>query len=163
MSRVLEEVIATHDAWSKRFSTGVLNKWVKDLMVAMPVPRISGRAVNLKFMTQIKTRPPTFALFCNVKELPQSFHRFLRARMQRELNLEGVPVRFVVRKTQGKATERSLLRRSSAKKQVRFNNSSLPVGKKREKNKFLMVKKLREMRKGRRRKDKRAQGKARYH
>ena len=78
VNAVLEAVLAVHDAWSKRVTTWVLNRWLKDMMVSTPAPRAGGKAVSVKYITQIKTRPPTFALFCNAQVLPGFFDRFLR-------------------------------------------------------------------------------------
>ena len=108
--RLLDTVLEVHDAWSKRVPTWVLNKWIKDVMVTAAPPRAGGKALKLKYMTQIKSRPPTFALFCNADELPGFFERFLRSRLQTDFSLKGVPIRFEVRKTQGAAVQASLLK-----------------------------------------------------
>lgn len=108
--RLLDTVLEVHDAWSKRVPTWVLNKWIKDVMVTAAPPRQGGRALKLKYMTQVKARPPTFALFCNVPALPGFFERFVRARLQSDFSLRGVPIRFEVRKTAGSAVQRPLLK-----------------------------------------------------
>lgn len=108
--RLLETVVAVHDAWSKRVPTWVLNKWIKDVMVTAPPTRAGGKVLKLKYMTQIKARPPTFALFCNADEIPGFFERFLRSRIQKDFQLEGVPLRFEVRKTSGAEVNASLLK-----------------------------------------------------
>jgi GTP-binding protein len=99
IDRILNTVIKVHDAWSRRVSTGDLNSWLKDLLVTNPPPRVNGRLLNLKYITQIKSRPPTFALFTNMEELPGFFERFLKSNIQQAFKLQGVPLRFVVRKT----------------------------------------------------------------
>lgn len=107
IDRLLNTVIEVHDAWSKRIETGTLNAWVRDLMVTQPPPRVDGKAMNLKYMTQVKTRPPTFALFTNLEEVPIFFERYLKSNIQTAFNLQGVPIRFVVRKTKGVNIHRS--------------------------------------------------------
>eukprot|EP01034_Spumella_vulgaris_P026595 gene26595-33197_t len=109
INRLLETVISTHDAWSKRINTGLLNNWLKDLMVTAPTPRAGNKRINIKYITQIKTRPPTFALFGNVAEIPGFFERFLKSRMQRDFKLEGIPLRYLIRKTKGHAVKKRLL------------------------------------------------------
>jgi len=106
IGRLLTTVIRTHDAWSARISTWVLNRWLADLMVAAHAPRVSGKIVKIKYMTQIKSRPPVFALFCNVDSLPSFFERFLRFKLQSEFRLEGIHVRFAVRRTETRAVNR---------------------------------------------------------
>jgi hypothetical protein len=108
--RLLDIVVATHDAWSKRVPTWVLNRWIKETMVTASPPRTAGRPFKLKYATQIKTRPPTFALFCNASELPGFLERFLRSRMQKDFGLQGVPIRFEVRKTTGAPVDQALLK-----------------------------------------------------
>lgn len=75
---VLQAVLETHDSWSRRISTWVLNRWIKDALVSTNPPRAAGKEVTIKYMTQVKTRPPTFAVFCNMEELPGFFERHLR-------------------------------------------------------------------------------------
>lgn len=106
MGKLLTTVIRTHDAWSARISTWVLNRWLADLMVVARPPRVSGKIVKIKYITQIKSRPPVFALFCNVDKLPSFFERFLRFKLQSEFRLEGIHVRFAIRKTETRAVNR---------------------------------------------------------
>ena len=75
---VLQAVLETHDSWSRRISTWVLNRWIKDALLSSNPPRAAGKEVTIKYMTQVKTRPPTFAVFCNMEELPGFFERHLR-------------------------------------------------------------------------------------
>eukprot|EP00428_Durinskia_dybowskii_P068144 CAMPEP_0170409292 /NCGR_PEP_ID=MMETSP0117_2-20130122/29262_1 /TAXON_ID=400756 /ORGANISM="Durinskia baltica, Strain CSIRO CS-38" /LENGTH=734 /DNA_ID=CAMNT_0010666715 /DNA_START=221 /DNA_END=2425 /DNA_ORIENTATION=+ len=101
IDRLLNTVIGVHDAWSRRVETGSLNSWLRDLLVTQPPPRVDGKLLNVKYITQVKTGPPTFALFSNHEELPIFFERFLKSNIQTAFNLQGVPIRFVIRKTKG--------------------------------------------------------------
>jgi GTP-binding protein len=65
INRLLSTVLRVHDSWSNRISTWILNKWLKDLLVINPPPRVAGKQLSIKYMVQVKSRPPTFALFCN--------------------------------------------------------------------------------------------------
>ena len=51
--RVLDTVLRTHDAWSNRVSTWILNKWIKDLMVTMTPAKIGSKTLNIKYMSQV--------------------------------------------------------------------------------------------------------------
>lgn len=106
INRLLHTVLKVHDSWSRRIDTWVLNSWLKELMVSAPETNHGGRPVRLKYMTQTKARPPTFALFCNVSALPGTFERFLRTRLHADFSLTGVPLRFIVRKTPGLTIKR---------------------------------------------------------
>lgn len=107
---LLNTVIAVHDAWSKRISTGLLNTWLRDTLISAPHPRSGGKRINVKYVTQVKSRPPTFVLSTNVFELPGFFERFLKSRMQSAFKMEGVPLRFIVRKSKGAEVRKSLLK-----------------------------------------------------
>eukprot|EP01041_Mallomonas_annulata_P001077 gene1077-2106_t len=100
INSLLYTVIKAHDAWSQRIDTWVLNGWFKDLMVTMPPTRVDGRVVKIKYITQVKSRPPTFALFCNTSTVPGAMERFIRSKLQRDFSLDGVPLRFLIRKSE---------------------------------------------------------------
>ena len=57
------------------------------------------RSLSDSFLPQVKSRPPTFAFFCNTKEIPGFFERFLRSRIQKDFKLDGVPIRMLIRKS----------------------------------------------------------------
>ena len=127
VTRILTTVISTHDAWHKRLSTWILNKWLKDLLVSAPSPKQNGRNIQVKYMTQVKSRPPTFALFCNMTEIPGFYDRFLRSKLQEDFKLQGVPIRFVIRKTKGRDPKMSLLNKGQNRRGV-GRGEGRPVG-----------------------------------
>lgn len=110
MDELLRTVVKTHDGWSRRISTWVLNRWLRDALVVNPPPRIGSRAITVKYITQVKSRPPAFTMFCNSSEVPRFFERFLRNKLQSDFKLEGIPVRISFRKTKGTATNKALLK-----------------------------------------------------
>ena len=81
-------------------STGKLNRWLTAMTENTPPPlSATKRPIPLKYITQIKTRPPTFALFSsNPEKLPESYLRYLMRGMARDLKMEGVPIRVLMRK-----------------------------------------------------------------
>lgn len=110
LDRLLHTVIRTHDGWSRRISTWILNRWLRDTLIVNPPPRVGTKRVSVKYITQIKSRPPAFVIFCNTTALPRFFDRFLRNKLQSDFKLEGIPVRINIRKTKGTATNKALLR-----------------------------------------------------
>ena len=57
-----------------------------------------GRRVRIRYMTQPKRRPPTFALFGNqLKALPEAYLRYLANSLRETFHLEGAPIRFLLR------------------------------------------------------------------
>jgi GTP-binding protein len=98
---LMRAVFSVHAAWNKRVSTADLNRWLATVTGHHPPPLAGGRAVKLRYMTQIKTRPPTFALFVNrPSELPEGYLRYLANGLRETFELNGVPLRLILRKGQ---------------------------------------------------------------
>jgi GTP-binding protein len=98
IERVLEAVLAADRAWNTRISTGELNRFLELALERHPPPAISGRRVRIRYVTQPKARPPTFALFGNqLKELPESYLRYLTNALRESFDLKGTPIRFSLR------------------------------------------------------------------
>jgi len=86
------------EAWSRRVSTGQLNRWFEAAVEKNPPPAPGGRRIKLRYITQVNTRPPSFVLFGNrVDELPDSYLRYLINGIRRELGFAAVPVRLHAR------------------------------------------------------------------
>ena len=92
---VLDVAFDLRDAWAKRIPTGELNRWFEDAVEANPPPAPKGQRIKLRYITQVKTRPPTFVVFGNrTDELPESYRRYLLNAMRRDLKLGPVPLRL---------------------------------------------------------------------
>ncbi|HUF57004.1 MAG TPA: ribosome biogenesis GTPase Der [Thermohalobaculum sp.] len=92
-------VLEMHGVWNRRVTTGELNRWLAARLEEHPPPAPSGRRIRLRFMTQVKARPPSFVVFCSRPEaLPQSYTRFLVNGLRRDFGLHGVPIRLALRK-----------------------------------------------------------------
>lgn len=110
LQRLLRTAAQVHDAWDRRISTGTLNSWLREASVTAPSAKVGDKLLKIKYVTQIKSRPPTFKLFCNATELPPFFERYFRHKIQHDFDLKGVPVRFVVTKSEGKEVKKHLLK-----------------------------------------------------
>jgi len=87
------------NVWSKRISTGKLNQWLSTMVERHPPPIKSGRRIRIRYITQAKTRPPTFIIFSSKgDELPEAYSRFLVNGIRTDFNLPGVPIRIITRK-----------------------------------------------------------------
>ena len=85
--------------WNMRISTGRLNRWLEAMLEAHPPPLAEGRRLRIRYITQIKTRPPTFALFVSrPADIPESYLRYLTAGLRSEFGMRGTPIRMVMRK-----------------------------------------------------------------
>ena len=100
LNKLMDAVLDVYRLWNSRISTGQLNKWLDYVTQAHPAPAINGRRIRIKYMTQIKTRPPTFALFASqADELPASYTRYLVNSLRKDFDLPGIPIRFQIRGT----------------------------------------------------------------
>ena len=96
--KLLDQVLAIYSTWNQRVSTGRLNRWLEGVIAHHPPPLASGRRIKVKYLTQIKTRPPSFVLFSSKStELPDSYVKYLINGLRQSFQLEGVPIRFSVR------------------------------------------------------------------
>ena len=98
IDQLLQTAFETREAWSKRVSTGQLNRWFEKGIEANPPPAPGGKRIKLRYITQAKTRPPGFILFgTRVDQLPTSYERYLINGIRRELGFGAVPVRLTLR------------------------------------------------------------------
>ena len=98
VDKLLEAVIATHEVWNMRISTGRLNRWLAPVIDATPPPAVSGRRIKIRYATQPKARPPFFLLFGNsVESIPESYKRYLVNGLRETFGLNGVPIRLSMR------------------------------------------------------------------
>ncbi len=99
LDRLREAVLKVHEIWNLRISTSRLNRWLGERTAEHAPPAPSGRRIKLRYMTQVKARPPSFIAFCSRPEdLPESYTRFLVNGLRRDFGLDGVPIRFDYRK-----------------------------------------------------------------
>ena len=99
LDRLMQAVVETHKKWNRRISTAKLNRWLETMQVQHPPPAVSGRRLRLKYMTQIKARPPGFVISCTRPDaLPASYTRYLINGLRQDFDLPGVPIRVSYRK-----------------------------------------------------------------
>ena len=98
IDELVEAAFAAREAWSKRVSTGQLNRWFEGAIEKNPPPAPGGKRIKLRYLTQAKTRPPGFILFgTRVDQLPESYRRYLLNGIRRDLGFGAVPVRLTLR------------------------------------------------------------------
>jgi len=98
LDRLMQAVIDVHEVWNKRVPTNPLNRWLEHAIQAHPPPAVSGRRLKLNYMTQPKTRPPSFVLFCTRADaVPDAYLRYLVNGMRETFDLPGVPIRITLR------------------------------------------------------------------
>jgi GTPase len=98
LDTMMKVAFETREAWSRRVPTGELNRWFERAIEANPPPAPGGRRIKLRYVTQIKTRPPSFVIFgTRVDQLPESYRRYLVNGIRRDLGFGAVPVRLTLR------------------------------------------------------------------
>ena len=101
VDKLLDAAFDLEAIWSRRLTTNSLNRWLQAMEDAHPPPLVKGRRLKLRYMTQTKSRPPTFVLFCNLPEaMPDSYLRYLVNGLRDQFKLPGVPIRFVLRRSE---------------------------------------------------------------
>jgi GTPase len=98
LDRLMEAVIDAHEVWNRRASTSALNRWLEGVTSAHPPPAVSGRRIRLDYVTQAKSRPPTFVLFASrADKVPDQYKRYLVNSLRETFDLPGTPVRLTLR------------------------------------------------------------------
>src|SRR5688572_8100051 len=98
IDQILKVAFELREAWSRRVGTGELNRWFESALEANPPPAPKGKRIKLRYITQVKNRPPSFVVFGNrLDELPESYRRYLVNALRRDLKLGPVPLRLTFR------------------------------------------------------------------
>ena len=99
LNALMKAVFAADTVWNRRVPTAALNRWLGAIQERHPPPLAAGRRLRLRYITQVNTRPPSFALFASQPgELPESYQRYLVNALRADLALPGTPIRLMLRK-----------------------------------------------------------------
>ena len=95
---LIERSFAVYEIWNQRVPTAKLNRWFEAIVERHPPPLVQGRRLKLRYITQIKTRPPSFACFCNQPDqVPESYKRYVINELRKQFTLPGVPIRLLMK------------------------------------------------------------------
>ncbi len=95
LDQMLSAAFEVREAWSRRVPTAALNRWFDHALETNPPPAPGGRRIKLRYITQIKTRPPSFVVFgTQLDDLPSSYERYLLNSIRKDLGFGAVPVRL---------------------------------------------------------------------
>jgi GTP-binding protein len=98
LDKLMQSIIDTDKVWNRRISTAKLNRWLEHQQVQHPPPAVSGRRLKLKYMTQVKARPPGFMISCTRPDaVPESYIRYLTNGLRNDFQMPGVPIRIHLR------------------------------------------------------------------
>jgi GTP-binding protein len=100
ISKLFPALRKAYDIWNTRIPTGALNRWFETALERFPPPLVEGRRLKLRYITQVKARPPTFALFgTRAEQTPDTYHRYLVNNLRDAFDMPGVPIRLMLRGT----------------------------------------------------------------
>jgi GTPase len=95
---LMQAVIDAYEVWNRRVSTSALNRWLPEVVAAHPPPAVSGRRIRLDYITQAKSRPPSFVLFLSRADaVPDAYQRYLVNNLRESFDLPGTPIRLTLR------------------------------------------------------------------
>ena len=98
VDRLLPAIERVQVDWSAKVKTSELNDWLMEKVRRHPPPAVNGRRIKPKYISQTKTRPPTFVLKCSrATKLPESYRRYLVNGLREDFDLMGIPIRLFVR------------------------------------------------------------------
>jgi GTP-binding protein len=100
IAKLFPVIRATYDVWNRRIPTSALNRWFESALERFPPPLVEGRRLKLRYITQVKARPPTFALFgTRAEQTPDTYVRYLVNSLRDAFEMPGVPIRLNLRGT----------------------------------------------------------------
>jgi GTP-binding protein len=98
LDRLHAAILKAHEVWNRRVPTARLNTWLGAMTEAHPPPAPGGRRIKLRYMTQVKTRPPGFIAMCSHPELlPDTYRRYLVNGLRDHFDMPGTPIRITMR------------------------------------------------------------------
>ena len=107
LDKLFEKIFYIKERLNTRVTTGKLNRWLSTIIENNPPPLYKGRKNNIRYITQVNVKPPTFALFMSSPDdLPNSYKRFLLTSIVKTFDLFGVPIRMILRKGQNPYVKR---------------------------------------------------------
>ncbi|GLK62667.1 ribosome biogenesis GTPase Der [Paracoccus kondratievae] len=98
LDRLHAAILRAHEVWNRRVSTARLNQWLSAMTEAHPTPAPGGRRIRLRYITQVKTRPPAFVIMAtHTDKLPDSYARYLVNGLRQDFDMPGTPIRLTFR------------------------------------------------------------------
>jgi GTPase len=98
LDRLHGAVLKAHEVWNRRVTTAQLNRWLAGMLEVHPPPAPGGKRIKMRYMTQVKTRPPGFVVMCSHPEkLPESYRRYLVNGLRETFDMPGTPIRLTLR------------------------------------------------------------------
>ena len=98
LNRLMPAIERLYADWNAKIKTRDLNDWLQAMIARHPPPAVQGRRIKPRYLSQTKSRPPTFVLICSrARHLPESYKRFLVNGLREDFHLKGTPIRLIVK------------------------------------------------------------------
>ena len=98
LPKLNKKILSAYEIWNMRVSTSKLNIWLTDKLSSHPPPSINGKRIKIRYITQVKSRPPSFVIFSSLPDsVPESYKRYLVNGLRKDFGLVGVPIRLMLR------------------------------------------------------------------
>lgn len=97
--KAVESALEVYENRQQSISTSVLNEWLEEAIIKFAPPSHRGKFIKIKYITQIRTYYPAFALFCNYpNHVKESYRLYLENQLREQFNFTGVPISLFFRK-----------------------------------------------------------------
>ncbi|SFC57230.1 ribosome biogenesis GTPase Der [Tropicimonas isoalkanivorans] len=98
LDRLHDAIVRAHEVWNRRIPTAKLNQWMTGMLEAHPPPAPQGKRIKLRYITQVKTRPPAFVIMTSFPDkLADSYKRYLVNGLREDFDMPGTPIRLTFR------------------------------------------------------------------
>ena len=98
VSKLYEMINMVASQNAMRVPTSMLNQVLNEAIALVQPPTDKGKRLKVFYMTQPSTKPPTFVVFCNDKDLFHfSYQRYLINQIRKEFGMQGTPIRLIIR------------------------------------------------------------------
>lgn len=102
VNKLFPEVFRVWEAGNQRIPTGALNRWLVEATTQHAPPRIGGRVVKIRYITQVSINPPTLVLFTNRDvTIHETYRRYLESRLRSRFGFSGASLRVLFRAARG--------------------------------------------------------------
>jgi GTP-binding protein len=105
VGKLLKTCFQVYELWNKEIGTGALNRWLESALEIHAPPMISGRRIKIRYITQKCARPPSFIIFSNISDIPDSYIRYLTNSLRASFKLPAVPIRIKIKKNKNPYVE----------------------------------------------------------
>ncbi|MGD1935140.1 MAG: ribosome biogenesis GTPase Der [Candidatus Phaeomarinobacter sp.] len=131
LDKIVPAAFRAYKRWTMRVPTSAMNRWLEMAVGRHPPPAVQGRRIRLRYMTQAKARPPTFVVFSQrAEKLPDSYTRYLINSLRERFDLDGTPIRLLMRKGDNPYADQRKRRGTSQKAKIKARSAKRPAKKK---------------------------------